>query len=442
MNTLLPYIYRYGYNVHTDAVFKHEFPVHQHTQSINCKLHEWQYYYHRSKEHNTSCNCTPSKRLTMAFPSLEIEESESLVSSSTVGTGGKNSAPASGVMGAIVLVVCEPKNRKRVITIGFFMAMLLLIASANMGSSTVISVANDDTIELTFVDPAETALGTSLPVAAVDQKGEITVTDKKDSGEGDDITIIEAPKEQVNSKMTEAPKEEIKIVEAPKKIPKKPSKIPLLEPDIQTGRADEKTRGEQIDKWGSWHFWDGEASRRPKDDFGAQYPNRDVPGNKFPDTAWQVDAVYVNHFINDGEKIIQRAMEAIFTEYGKGKPLPPEKMAERYHMFHWEMLDFTKSQDPPPEFTKKGSRDIGGWTTKRSFDGLVRRLLHAMLTQDTFTVVLAGHSAAQGQGYVVDKEVSSLFFFSDLILFFSIHVQKSLSTELYNAVSQNHEAHF
>ena len=57
-------------------------------------------------------------------------------------------------------------------------------------------------------------------------------------------------------------------------------------------------------------------------------------------------------------------------------------------MFHWSREDLSlDSAQPPEKFRKKGNRGNGGWTTKRSFDGLVRRLLHAMMTNDTFTVV-------------------------------------------------------
>mmetsp|Transcript_12810 Transcript_12810/g.15007 ORF Transcript_12810/g.15007 Transcript_12810/m.15007 type:complete len:163 (+) Transcript_12810:2-490(+) len=45
-----------------------------------------------------------------------------------------------------------------------------------------------------------------------------------------------------------------------------------------------------------------------------------------------------------------------------------------------------------------GSRQGGGWTTKASFHALSKRLLHAMMTNDSFTVVMGGHSAAAGHG--------------------------------------------
>jgi hypothetical protein len=182
--------------------------------------------------------------------------------------------------------------------------------------------------------------------------------------------------------------------------PRNMAEIPPLPLDRDQLHIDEKTKSALIKEWGQWNFWDGDEAMRPKEDYCAKYPNRDIPGDDFPDEAWQVDAVYVNHYLNEADKLISRAMEAIFTEYGKGKPLPQKKLEERLKMFHWEMYDLSRNESPPPEFGRSGKREIGGWTTKRSFDGLVRRLLHAMLTEDTFTVVLAGHSAAKGEGYV------------------------------------------
>jgi hypothetical protein len=86
---------------------------------------------------------------------------------------------------------------------------------------------------------------------------------------------------------------------------------------------------------------------------------------------------------------------------------PETGMAERMKMFHWSREDLSTINEPPEKYRKKGDRGNGGWTTTRSFKGLVRRLLHAMITQDTFTVVLGGHSAAVGQGYVYNTNDDS-----------------------------------
>jgi hypothetical protein len=221
----------------------------------------------------------------------------------------------------------------------------------------------------------------------------------------DDVDLIDLPEVSESilteeNQMIQDEKESIVTEEeAASDTPRRMGKIPAILLDRNQLPLDESKKTEMKEKWGEWHFWDGDEEMRPKEDYCGKYTNRDIPGDEFPDEAWQVDAVYVNHYLNDADKLISRAMEAIFTEYGKGKPLAPEKLAERLEMFHWDKFDLADMESAPPMFGRRGMREIGGWTTKRSFDGLVRRLLHAMMTQDTFTVVLAGHSAAMGAGY-------------------------------------------
>lgn len=177
------------------------------------------------------------------------------------------------------------------------------------------------------------------------------------------------------------------------------SKLSTIIPDPDH-EIDSATRENYTSIYGKWSFYDGDEDTRPSGDYCGQFPNRDIPGDAFPDDAWQVDAVYVNHFIDAAEKLLIRAKEAIFTEYGKGKPLPPEQLAERVKMFHWEYVDLATAEGPPLLFGggREATRGIGGWTTSTAFEGLVRRLLHAMMTNDDFVVVLGGHSAAAGHG--------------------------------------------
>lgn len=67
-------------------------------------------------------------------------------------------------------------------------------------------------------------------------------------------------------------------------------------------------------------------------------------------------------------------------------------------MFHWDKIDLSTAEGPPEKHGRAGNRGNGGWTTRRSVEGLARRLLHAIMTRDEFTVVLAGHSSAAGHG--------------------------------------------
>jgi len=177
------------------------------------------------------------------------------------------------------------------------------------------------------------------------------------------------------------------------------SKVATQPPLIDPPFPDEATAAKWAEIYGKWSFWDGDEDMRPKTDFLSKYPNKDCPGDEFPDDAWQVDAVFVNHYLNEADALVARAMEAIFAEYGKGREgLEPQELTTRKRQFHWEQVDLSTATDAPPEYQRKGGRGTGGWTTTRSQKGLERRLLHAMMTSDTFTVVMGGHSAAAGEG--------------------------------------------
>ena len=175
------------------------------------------------------------------------------------------------------------------------------------------------------------------------------------------------------------------------------SKFGKVNPLIDHPLPDEETKARYEEQFKHWHFWDGDEDIRPNNDYMAAYPNRDIPNDDFDDDAWQVDAVFVNHYLNDASEMITRAQEAIYTEYGRGKPLEQDQMIERIKMLRWTKIDLAKDS-LPAKYARRGDRGDGGWTTERSQKGLIRRLLHAMMTSDTFTVVMGGHSAAAGQG--------------------------------------------
>ena len=333
----------------------------------------------------------------MHFQDDNLDEVAELIragGTSGVGSGASRSVFKSSFCDELIDNSVGRRNRRTLlITIGCLAVLFVAVMASKSGSHGTRGPVSKETM-IEFVDPESP---TSAP--------EDTESDQGSPNEsGDQIIVVEPKPEPVTLDTTDPPAPQPIAVAKPKpkakaKAKAKPNnKIPRLEPDKEAGPIDDEKRDTLSELWGSWHFWDGEEDARPKDDYLSKYPNRDIPGDDFPPTSWQTDSVFVNHYLNDADKLIDRAMESIFTEYGHGKPLPPEVMASRMKMFHWEKIDLATEREPPPEFRKHGARDIGGWTTKRSFEGLVRRLLHAMLTRDTFTVVLAGHSAAQGQG--------------------------------------------
>jgi hypothetical protein len=318
----------------------------------------------------------------------------------------KARASSSSPLEAFVAQACEPANRTRSIGVVAVTLLLVIVVAVHVNvnvsgggegegaGSLLPSSAGGGSNSFVFTDPADTVNAEG----GGGGDGEIVFADPVvDSPKGGSSGDEPAPADPPPQEEVKAKEEE----EAPPPPPKnKPSsKVPPLEPDLEAGPIPDDKKSDLYQQWGGFSFWDGDEDIRPADDYMNNHPNHDIPGDDFPQDAWQTDAVYVNHYLDAGGKLVDRTMEAIFTEYGHGKPLPPQELATRRAMFHWEKIDLAAENEPPPPFRHAtGSFDIGGWTTKRSFDGLVRRLLHAMMTKDTFTVVVTGHGAAQGEG--------------------------------------------
>ena len=142
--------------------------------------------------------------------------------------------------------------------------------------------------------------------------------------------------------------------------------------------------------WGSWDWEDPRNEHRVLDDaFYQQFPQRDV--TEWPQNTWQTNTVYLSEFLKQSKALVERSMEAILHEYGHSNLQEPDRsFEERSEMFS---LTFLNHGDKPPKYYMNS-----GWTTQLSFQGLQRRILHSILTEDTFVVAMGGHSAAAGHG--------------------------------------------
>ena len=183
--------------------------------------------------------------------------------------------------------------------------------------------------------------------------------------------------------------------------------------------------------YGSYTFYDGSAEDRPTEAYmtieNAENPYLDLPESKFPLDSWQADAVYSNHFLDAAENLVRRGQQAIFATYhGHGvsevhaakdengemvvnyiREDTDVRLSQEKNMFHLDEIDLDsitsvdELQLASPSWEQKA-----GWTTKRSFDGLQRRLIHAMMvggstlpkTQSNFTVVITGSWQNMGYG--------------------------------------------
>lgn len=89
----------------------------------------------------------------------------------------------------------------------------------------------------------------------------------------------------------------------------------------------------------------------------------------------------------------------LLSEYGVGIPpdgsvqLTDEQLVQREEFSPFVIIDDLENE-PPTKIEAQGKQ----WTTRQSLDGLARRLIHAIMTGDTFNMVMGGHSAAAGHG--------------------------------------------
>lgn len=164
---------------------------------------------------------------------------------------------------------------------------------------------------------------------------------------------------------------------------------------VLRGRAhvfdnNETRRQALVEEWGSWTLVDEKEKDRPQNDFYAAYPHRDVPRHEFPKNAWQIDAEFLAKFLPESIQLVERAQKAIMVEYGQD-PLN----STMFQIFRYNSSEVAV-------VTESGNRQ-GGWTTDASWQGLIKRILHAIMTEDVFVFAMGGHSAAAGHGYVKSK---------------------------------------
>ena len=158
--------------------------------------------------------------------------------------------------------------------------------------------------------------------------------------------------------------------------------------------AEQKDYVERMNKvreeWGAWDFNDEHPEIRPLANFD-ETPYKDLENDKFPSKSWQMDKKYVQDFIAESKKLVNRVREGIYAEYGHPtKDLKSEEEIEaRNKLFEIHVTEEAKKPGTP-----------SGWAfiNKNGLDMYARKLLHGMMANDEFYYVLGGHSAAAGHG--------------------------------------------
>jgi len=142
-------------------------------------------------------------------------------------------------------------------------------------------------------------------------------------------------------------------------------------------------------EWGAWDFKDDKENRPIADFNSVEY--KDLANDMIPDGSWQKDEKYVKRLIADARVLVNAMTEGIYAEYGSplkkanGKSLSEAEKKNRSEKWNVNIGN---------GHSKRGVANL----SKGAFDGLVQKLLHALITNDEFYVVWAGHSAAAGHG--------------------------------------------
>jgi hypothetical protein len=258
-----------------------------------------------------------------------------------------------------------------------FQVLLLwvVLAPAVSGSSSIIQVHPEEELHHAYVNEAKNDNDEDSSAVSQTQEAAIIAATTSSAHHHRHLLLVD-------------PKVKERFLAAPPGYRKHPSYYS----EIYLRRAREITDAERNDlteQWGSWTLTDSKRSIRPADNFYMKYPNRDVPFVDFPPEAWQRDKDYVAKFLDEGIDLTMRAMEAILAEYGNG---PATATATYPH------ADFVQ-RSAALQVEKVGNdmnKSAGGWIPQQSWDGLKRRLLHAVMTEDSFNLVMGGHSSAAG----------------------------------------------
>lgn len=158
-----------------------------------------------------------------------------------------------------------------------------------------------------------------------------------------------------------------------------PSYIPRGRPLTDEERAKITAR------WGEWTLPIRSNS------IPSEYPNNDVPYEKFPEGSWQVDPDYLGQFLPAAISYCETAMEAILDEYGHStEQMPNATYEERSFMFSLTLR--------PEKNNPKKPNGNGGEASPETLVSIQKRLLHAIMTEAEFRFVMGGHSAAAGHG--------------------------------------------
>lgn len=180
----------------------------------------------------------------------------------------------------------------------------------------------------------------------------------------------------------------------------------------------DKRMSDYTARYGKW-----EAPLFPGDQmqtFYHDYWYKDVPAEKFPNDSWQANPTYMKKFLTQARSHVRRVQEAIYEEYGFGI-LDLDTVKDKAEIDRIKALrrDFMGVKVGNVVFRDGGTLIDGrpfrgvGYINRVGWEGLVRKLSHAIMTEDDFYVVVAGPPGATYEG--VNLQMTQIMQFNDVM---------------------------
>lgn len=181
--------------------------------------------------------------------------------------------------------------------------------------------------------------------------------------------------------------EEAHYLHDPEKSPFASNLYNADDPELdERQRTFAKRMGEIVEKFGVWNNPDYEDWFGADDDFFEEYYYRDVPIDDFPFEVWQTDESYIKQFLDEAQSLIEATKEGIMQEYNHPNPNDEEK--DMFGVIIGDEHEFINGTAHHSE-TKKRLPGVA-YLPEKAWQGLIRKLLHAMVTNDHFYVVVTG----------------------------------------------------
>ena len=111
---------------------------------------------------------------------------------------------------------------------------------------------------------------------------------------------------------------------------------------------------EYKETFGTWQL-DESPSAFDRNAFCRDYNHCDVPQDEFPTNSWQTDSDYLEKFLSEADKLVDRARNAILAEYGKS----PEE-TEMFDLTYRRRLEASKTQGTSREWWMDYQKEYEG----------------------------------------------------------------------------------